>query len=81
MCTGADQICCDLAEAGFYLVGLYEADKDREEHGRLSGLGVLSKVLYHRAVRLLVAAGGRRPTGERNRCVNNRAAVTHNTKR
>lgn len=37
-----------------HLIGLHEADKQREKHGGLCGLGVFSKILHHQAIRLLV---------------------------
>lgn len=40
-----------------HLVALYETSKQREEHGRLRGFGVLSEVLHHRAVCLLEGVG------------------------
>lgn len=40
-----------------HLIGLYQASKQREKHGRLRGFGVLSEILHHRAVCLLQGDG------------------------
>lgn len=38
-----------------HLIGLYEACKYGEKHGRLCSFGILSKILHHGTIRLLDA--------------------------
>lgn len=47
-----------------HLIGLYEAAKYREKHGRLCGFGILPKILHRRTVGLLNRATRKRETTE-----------------